>query len=322
MKQLFNNKFTLVTIAYWFLLVYIIAALLWWFISLHNQNTSMAGMRLAEINKDDVAYAQKAESIVAFEKRKTTQYIGEGITFLALILVGAMFIYRAIRRQIKFAQQQQNFMMAVTHELKTPIAITQLNLETIQKRSLSTQQLETIVGNSLSEVKRLGSLCNNILWAAQLDDGSYIAKKELVNCSEVISNCINNFKKAFASSPINSSIEPNIYLTTDLLMIEMLANNLIENALKYSAANEAIFIELKKHQTKVKLTVSDYGVGIPNDEKKRVFDKFYRSGSEATRQTKGTGLGLYLCKKIIAYNKGKISVADNKPQGCIFSVEI
>jgi two-component system sensor histidine kinase CiaH len=130
------KKLVTVTYVYWFLLLYMIAALFLWFIALEKQNREMANLKLNELRKDDPAYYAKVIKIDDYKKRKTTQYIGEGFTFLAFIILGAVFVFRATRRQLKFSLQQQNFMMAVTHELKTPIAVAQLNLETLQKRKL------------------------------------------------------------------------------------------------------------------------------------------------------------------------------------------
>src|SRR5262245_21073895 len=113
------------TIIYWMLLSYIIAALVWWFISLEQQNLRMTNFRyqLLEEKKFHLStelYAREAARIESAEKRNTTKYIAEGITFLILILIGASFVYRSVRRQFRMQLQQQNFMMAVTHELKTP----------------------------------------------------------------------------------------------------------------------------------------------------------------------------------------------------------
>ena len=104
------------------------------------------------------------------------------------------------------------------------------------------------------------------------------------------------------------------------LLFKLLVSNLLDNALKYSAKENPVQLELCKNNDEIWLTVKDEGIGIDADEKKKIFDKFYRSGSEQTRKTKGTGLGLYLCKKIADSNKAKIKVADNKPCGSIFTV--
>ena len=315
-----KHKLAFVTISFWFLLIYIVAALMWWFIALNNQNNAMAEMRLAEINKDDVRCIEKNEQVIAAQKRKTAQYLGEGISFFAVILIGAVFIFRATRKQIKFGEQQQNFMMAVTHELKTPIAITQLNLETIQKRKLDEEKQDKIIAASLIEVNRLNSLCNNILWAAQLDAGSYNNKKEEINLTDTVLGCVEDFEKRWGKEKFATQIAEGIYIHSDELMMQILINNLIENAIKYSPKEKSVGIELKQENSKIFLSIKDEGIGIVEEERKKIFDKFYRSGSESTRTTKGTGLGLYLCKKIVKNHNGNIVVANNKPFGTVFTI--
>jgi len=296
-----------------------VSALLWWFIALNNQNYAMASMRIADINKDDPAYLQKLAIIESSKQRKTTQYIGEGTTFFVLIVIGAVFVYRAARKQIKLSVQQQNFMMAITHELKTPIAITQLNLETLQKRKLEEIQQNKLIQNTIQEANRLNTLCNNILLAAQIDAGSLQANHQEINFSELLQTCVQDFTIRYPQRKFIVKIQNNIFMLGEELLLQMLANNLIDNALKYSPKDADIDIALKEANHQIQFSVADNGIGISADEKKKVFDKFYRTGDENTRMTKGTGLGLYLCKKIVETHKGYISVTDNLTQGTIFT---
>jgi signal transduction histidine kinase len=177
--------------------LYVIVALIFWFISLQQQNATISTLRLKEIDSTDPFFLKKAEEIWAARKRKTAQYIGEGTAFLGLILVAAVFVYRATRRQFRLSLQQQNFMMAVTHELKTPIAVTRLNLETLQKRKLEEQQQQKLLNSTLQEVDRLNSLCNNILLASQLEAGSYRLLKQEVNISDLAERVLNDFQKRY-----------------------------------------------------------------------------------------------------------------------------
>jgi signal transduction histidine kinase len=101
----------------------------------------------------------------------------------------------------------------------------------------------------------------------------------------------------------------------------MLLNNLIENAIKYSPKNALTTIELKKENDAVLLLIKDEGKGIDNEEKKKIFEKFYRVGSETTRTAQGTGLGLYLCRKIAKDHSADIWVTDNIPTGTIFTIK-
>jgi K+-sensing histidine kinase KdpD len=315
------NRLALITLVYWVLLVYVVAALVWWFISLSRQNDSMALLLINELRHDDPAYVEKAEKILDAKGRKTTQYIGEGVTFLALILLGAVFVYRATRRQIKLSQQQQNFMMAVTHELKTPIAIAQLNLETLQKRRLDESQQQKLIANTLQEANRLNTLCNNILLASQLDAGAYTIAKNNICLSDVVSAAVQAFSVRFPNRTMVSDIEPERYLQGELLLLQMLVNNLLDNANKYSPKSKPIQVGLQQTDTLLTLRIVDEGPGIPEEEKKKVFEKFYRVGSETTRTAKGSGLGLYLCKRIALDHNGDIKATDNSPAGSIFTVD-
>ncbi|MBW0178932.1 ATP-binding protein [Sediminibacterium sp.] len=317
-----SKRLTVVTVVYWILLSYIVAALIWWFIALEKQNRNITNVRLLELLKDDPQYFEKATQIEAAKKRKTAQYVGEGVTFLALILVGAVFVFRATRRQLLLSQQQQNFMMAVTHELKTPIAVTRLNLETLQKRKLDEEKQQKLIVNTLQEANRLNMLCNNILLAAQLDAGAYTTTKEEINFSDLVEGCIDDFRNRFPQRAVSENIGEGLYLNGEQLLLQMLVNNLLENAMKYSPKESLITITLKADKSELELTVSDEGIGIADDEKRKIFDKFYRVGNENTRSTKGTGLGLYLCSRIVKSHNGYISVTDNQPQGSNFAVTL
>lgn len=317
-----SKRLTVVTVVYWVLLSYIVAALIWWFIALERQNKDITSIRLLELLKDDPKYLEKVEQIEAARKRKTAQYIGEGSTFLALILVGAVFVFRATRRQLRLSQQQQNFMMAVTHELKTPIAVTRLNLETLQKRKLEEDKQQKLITNTIQEANRLNILCNNILLAAQLDAGAYTTNKEEINFSDLVEGCIDDFKNRFPQRNVTESIAEGLYLNGEQLLLQMLVNNLLENAMKYSPKETVIHIGLQVDGKYLRLNVLDEGIGIADEEKKKIFDKFYRIGNENTRSAKGTGLGLYLCNRIAKSHNGYISVTDNQPQGSNFVVTL
>jgi len=310
-----KQKLATITIVYWVLLLYIIAALFWWFVSLENQNRQMELLRLSEIKQSE-NYPAEAAEIMNARKRKTVQYVGEGATFLLFILAGAVFVFRATRKQIKLAQQQQNFMMAVTHELKTPISIAKLNLETLLKRKLDEATQHKLISNSIDETDRLDALCNNILYAAQFDLG-YKGNKQQVNVSDLVQKTAESFSNRINRN-IQTYIQRNVFISADETLLQMLLNNLTENAIKYSKQN--ITLNLAQQNNKTIMQVSDAGPGIPDEEKPKVFDKFYRIGNELSRTTKGTGLGLYLCKKIVEDHNADITITDNKPSGSIFTI--
>jgi signal transduction histidine kinase len=314
------NNLKLVSLIYWVFLTYMIAAFIWWYVSLEKQNNEIAAIKFQSIQINDPSLKAKTHAIQDFQLRKTKQFIGEGLTILVLFLLGAIYVYRSLKKQLRYADQQQNFMMAVTHELKTPIAISHLNIETLLKRDLdSTQQLKLLEA-TLKETKRLDSLSTNILLTAQLDMGQYEANKQLVNVSELVRQNIKSFQERYPSRICNTMVEDAMEIQGEPLLIQLLINNLIDNANKYAPVTEPIYIHLQSHQNTIQLIVKDQGPGIAAADKNKVFEKFFRVGAEATRTTKGSGLGLYLCKRITEFHNATIQLTTNTPTGSIFTV--
>ncbi|MDB5203230.1 MAG: two-component sensor histidine kinase [Ferruginibacter sp.] len=317
-----QKKIQFAFIIYWVLLAYIISALIFWFIALNRQNSQMTAFKMERLVKDQPGFAAEEENIQQEKKRKTAQYIGEGSIFLLLIVAGAIFVFRSVRRQLKLSLQQQNFMIAITHELKTPIAVAKLNLETLQKRKLDEAQQQRLIYNTLQEANRLNSLCNNMLLSSQIEAGGYRLTNEELNFSDLVSSCVTDFSIRYPQRSLQEEITGEIFVTGDAFLLQIAINNLLENAIKYSAREKTIVVRLDKKSSDAVLQVQDEGPGIADEEKKKVFEKFYRLGNEATKRSKGTGLGLYLTHKIISTHEGTISITDNISGGSIFTVTL
>lgn len=314
------NRLKLVSFIYWFFLTYMIAAFIWWYVSLERQNKEIASIKFQSVQLSDPALKLKVKYIQDFQLRKTKQFIGEGLTFLFLFLLGAIYVYRSLLKQLRYSNQQQNFMMAVTHELKTPIAISHLNIETLLKRTLDPSQQNKLLEATLKETKRLDALSNNILLASQLDMGQYETQKQTIDLSKVVKEGITSFQERFPLRVCNTLIEASIFIQGETLLIQMLLNNLLDNAHKYAPGNTPIDIQLQSVDHKIILVIKDQGIGIPVHDREKIFEKFYRVGEESTRASKGTGLGLYLCKKITAFHDATLQVQPNHLQGSIFTV--
>lgn len=316
------KKLRFIFIIYWFMLAYILAALIWWFIALNRQNRQMAQYQIEQLNQAGNNYPAELDKISNLEKRKTTQYAGEGITFFLLIITGAVFVYRVVRRELKISEQQQNFMIAITHELKTPISVARLNLETMLKRKLDEQQQQRFLQNTLEETNRLNALCNNMLLSSQIEAGGYHVTNEETNISELITTCVRDFINRYPLQEISTNITPEVFINGDRLLLQMMANNLIDNAIKYGTKDHPVTIILSASDNKINFSVKDEGKGIAAEERDKIFNKFYRIGNAATKAAKGTGLGLYLTKKIVKQHNGNIAVTENKPLGTIFTVTL
>ncbi len=174
--------------------------------------------------------------------------------------------------------------------------------------------------SAFQETNRLNDLCDNILLSSQLESGGFSMLKEKCNLSSLAGESVQAFRLRFPQRIIETAVEPEVFIEADMLMMKLAINNLVENALKYAPPDKPIRVMLEKGAGFVELTVQDQGPGIADEEKLKVFDRFYRIGHEKTRLTKGTGLGLYLTRKIVEDHRGKIFIRDNHPTGSNFVI--
>ena len=137
---------------------------------------------------------------------------------------------------------------------------------------------------------------------------------------DLLKDRLTEFRSRYPERIFTESIEPDMEIKGDALLLQMMINNLLENSIKYSPKETPVHARLDKTGKGIQLQISDEGIGIPEEERKNVFKKFYRIGNEATRKTQGTGLGLYLCRTIASYHKADITMTDNKPRGSSFAV--
>lgn len=316
-----KRKLRNATIVYWTLLLYVIAALVWWAVSLLQQNQKIHELKKSSLNTSQANYPQFLKQIEEEQSRSVYKYIGEGSAFLLLILIGAGFVYRSVRRQFAVQQQQQNFVMAVTHELKTPIAVARLNLETMQRYQLEEEKKSKLVQSTLQETLRLDTLINNILISSQLEGNAYRFSKEELNLTALVTDGLKEFGSRYAQRTVQTSLQEDVEIKGDAVLLKLLLSNLLENAAKYSDNSQPIAVRLAQGANEIALEIIDAGGGIPDEEKKAVFQKFYRVGNEQTRKTQGTGLGLYICKKIARDHGGDIFIKDNQPRGTKFIVQ-
>jgi two-component system phosphate regulon sensor histidine kinase PhoR len=290
--------------------IYILFQATWWAYHLINLNKELYEYKSIILG---VSHATIYQS-------KTWMIIGEGSIFILLLLLGFWWIRKNISKELRLARMEKTFLLSVTHELKTPIAAVKLFLETLRSRKLSEDQQTKIISDALRETNRLQDLSENILLATRLDQRGNAILSEDVNFSETARHITHRMGNLFPDYKIQSFITPDIIISSDHQLITALITNLIENAIKYSPKGSNITIKLTELSNAVKLQIIDEGIGISNEEKQRIFDKFYRIGNEDTRKTKGTGLGLYIVKNIVKLHSGVVSVTNNTPQGSIFEI--
>jgi len=261
--------------------------------------------------------------LVTLQPQRTAMILGEGSMFVIVFTAGAISLHKSIKKERRLQEQKKNFLMSVTHELKSPLASIKLLLQTIQKRDLTKQQVHDFINKSLLDIERLDDMVENMLLASKIDNRSYTFPKAQFNLSALVDNVVNRLqlnKCDLTQQLINAEIEPKIEITGDKFALTSVVTNLLENAIKYSGPCEVVDVKLYSKDSKIFLEVADHGIGIADNEKPRIFDRFYRVGSEETRNTKGTGLGLYIVKEVLNQHEASISVKDNDPTGSVFEV--
>ena len=302
-----KNRLSRTLTIFYILCCYVLLQFGWW------------AYQLVQLNKENIALTPFETSDLAEKEflNKLLMISGEGFVFLILIIIGAAYILRSFRREIHLARRQQNFLLSITHELKTPISTIKLYLQTLLKRDLDEVKKKEAIATMLLENERLNTLVGKILLAAKIDDSDFKLNKEKVDLSALIAAevCRHSYKQTVIETDLNNEI----FAVIDVESIGTILSNLIDNAVKYGSTR--VVISLKQENGLVFLLVSDNGQGIEAVERDKIFERFYRTESEDTRRTKGTGLGLYIVKTLIEMHGGMINVSNNSEKGSIFTIQ-
>ncbi len=304
-----RNKRRLLGVLY-LMAAYLVFQLVWWGWQLYK-------LQFAYLQHLKSEGAKLPENAL---RNKIFMIVGEGGVFLLLLFLGIWWIKKNVWQDLKRAQKEKNFLLAVTHELKTPIAAIRLNTQTLKNRKLSEEQSQDLCADIITESNRLETLVNNILLATQFEQNTVLGNWQKTDLSAIVEAQIKRFQQLFPERTVNSTIHSNIFLQAEENMLVSLLFNLLENANKYSPVSEPISVLLKGSEHIVLLEISDFGIGIPNEERKSIFEKFHRVGNEETRSQKGTGLGLYIVKEICKAHKAEITINDNSPCGSRFQI--
>ena len=253
--------------------------------------------------------------------RRIFMIIGEGGVFILILMAGFWKIQQSIGKEIELSKRQNNFMLSVTHELKTPLTSIQLALQTLMKRKLKEEDREDLLSKALSANQRLAVLIDNILNASRLENDGFEPKSDVFPLNSFLNKTIEDLRKVHPSAVFNMDSNVDI-ITADTYMIETVLNNLFENALKYSGEAAHIQVSVQQRNQMCHITIADQGPGIPDQEKVKIFEKFYRVGNEISRSKKGSGLGLFISKEFIERHKGLIRCENNVPKGTKFIIEL
>jgi len=310
---------------FYFLIFYIFASYFWWAYLLVSKNNQIY-QEQKFIIENHIAHSEQQSKLEILENKTRKQrwmIVGEGIVFILLISIGAIQIRQSFINEMQLNKQQNNFLLSVTHELRSPLASIQLALQTIRGKRVNEEQGDKLMKNSLQDVDRLKVLVENILVTTKIETHQQQFTHEEINLSELIVEICKHYRNRHGFvHPLYCNADASCYLQADPVAIQLIISNLIDNAAKYSPSESTIEVLLHKMDKNVSIVVKDKGVGISPEEQKNIFKKFYRIGTEETRTARGTGLGLYLVKQLVAMYKGTIQVHSELNQGSKFVVSL
>jgi signal transduction histidine kinase/tetratricopeptide (TPR) repeat protein len=248
-------------------------------------------------------------------------------TTLALLVagmvLGVVLVVRDLARERRLSQLRTDFVANVTHELKTPLTSIRMFAETLQLGRTSSEaerqeSLDVIVG----ETRRLSRLINTVLDFSKIERGQKEYRMADVNVSEVVRSALNTLKYSLEEQgfTLEAEIEPGVKAAGDADALEQAILNLMDNAVKYSHHNRWLRIGLSSLDHLVYLRVSDKGIGIPEGEQRRIFEKFYRSRAGNEGDAGGAGLGLTVVQHIVGAHGGRIDVESTVGEGSSFTI--
>ncbi|MFT4522977.1 MAG: signal transduction histidine kinase [Bacteroidia bacterium] len=267
----------------------------------------------------DIKVSETKKEMLKLElAQKKRLYFFEAILLTILVGAGIYGVYSSVRIIYSLNKQQNNFLLSVTHELKTPIASMKLMLQTIQRRKLSEEKHAELVNKAIENSDRLNELTEKMLTAMQIENKRYTYGFEVFSLSDMVESMVLHYQNQVE---LKAFVEEGVNINGDPFILRISINNLVENAIKYGD-EQPIEIRLHQNGKQAVIIVKDLGNGIPENQRKRIFKKFYRIEDEEVRDTKGTGLGLYIVKQTIEKHGGKVEISNNSPHGSIFTVSL
>lgn len=287
---------------------------------------SMDDSTLQTLMPEQTTATAAVSDLAQLSAARTNRYLWEGGFFLLVLSASIVVLVRAIRHESELRRRQQNFLAAVSHELKSPLAGIQLSAETLIHRP-SVMDTQKLGHRILSDSQRLLRLVDNLLDTTRMEEGVWKLSPTTIPLKDAVMAAIARAEAKAKPHDISLRYDSEESWTVfiDSAAFAMILDNLLDNAVKSCIAANGNRVEITSRVVPgfLQLDIADDGTGFPEQEAMLLFEKFYRPGNELQRNVPGSGLGLYLVRRIIEKSGGRIS-ATNKTEsrGAIFSLRL
>ena len=262
-------------------------------------------------------------AFVAERYRRINQYAWESGFFLLALALCVGVIWRALRAETKVLQEQDSFLALVSHQFKTPLASLQLSLETMAKRELSAERSRTLIERMLADLTRMESMVSRILDSVRLERGRVDLKSEPVELAAAVGRVIAQFEERARQERIalSADVPRGLTVLADPLAVDVVVRNLLENALAAVAAvsGGSVKFAARAANGEIELSLCDSGVGFRANDSARLFKKFSRLHPGGGSSDYGTGLGLFIVRRLMQLTGGRVSAHSvGVGQGALF----
>lgn len=251
-----------------------------------------------------------------------------GLLFISLLIAmlaaGVFIVFRNIKKEMELAKIKSDFVSNVSHELRTPLALISMFSETLEMERVKSEEKKKEYYSIISkEATRLSRIVNRILSFSKIEAGKREYHFSSVDVNQLVDELFNSYKFHLQSSGFKFTFSPgeiNSMIKADSEAVSEAVVNLIDNAVKYSSDRKEINITTGMHDSQVFIKVDDKGIGISEENQKKIFEKFFRVSEGFIHNIKGTGLGLTLVKHIMEAHKGRIKVSSRLNEGSSFTL--
>jgi len=303
------------------------ALLAWWatFLLFASADLTAASEQLVAGTPDGVAQAlgaPDAESLAVIGERRKWMFASEAVFFAIVLAVCGLLFLASVRREAALRRNQDRFLAAATHELKTPLATISLLLESLRDGRVPEEKRQRYLSNGLLEAERLERGLHNVLKAAGLRSAGTSTAKTTGNLTADVQQAVEAMQARALAADVQLRVDAPDELPAqrDAAAIQLVLRNLLDNAIKFSPADTAVEVGLERHGGEARLTVHDAGRGLDEDERQHAFEPFWRGDDRASG---GTGLGLHLVREMVAAHGGSVQAeSPGRDQGSTFVVRI
>jgi signal transduction histidine kinase len=273
--------------------------------------------------------ASASKSLVSYyeseQHSRVNQYVWESAFFLLALFACIAVIARALRDEARVLQEQDHFLAMVSHQFKTPLASLQLSLETMSMRALAPADQRPLIDRMLSDIARMESLVSRILDSVRLERGRVDLRSEPIDLGSAVSRVTGQLNDRAAKDRVQFSVDvpKGLEVLADPLAVDVVIRNLVENALAAvgPVGGGTVALNARRQNSEIELTVRDTGIGFRPEDSPRLFQKFSRLHPGGGSSAYGTGLGLFIVRRMMQLAGGRVSAhSDGVGQGAQFIV--